>query len=72
MVSISLRNVCLDYPLYGAYDYSLKRRLLGHLIREEGEMRIILPSTTSRSRPRPARGSGLPAPTAPANQPCCG
>ena len=23
MVSISLRNVSLDYPLYGAYDYSL-------------------------------------------------
>jgi len=41
MVSISLRNVCLDYPLYGAYDFSLKRRLLGHLIREPGEMRII-------------------------------
>ncbi|MCP3389944.1 ABC transporter ATP-binding protein [Bradyrhizobium sp. CCGB12] len=41
MVSISLRNICLDYPLYGAYDYSLKRRLLGHLIREPGEMRII-------------------------------
>ncbi|WP_298243838.1 ABC transporter ATP-binding protein [uncultured Bradyrhizobium sp.] len=41
MVSISLRNVCLDYPLYGAYDYSLKRRLLGRLIREPAEMRII-------------------------------
>lgn len=41
MVSISLRNVCLDYPLYGAYDHSLKRRLLGHLIREPAEMRII-------------------------------
>ncbi|MGY8662314.1 ABC transporter ATP-binding protein [Bradyrhizobium sp. UFLA05-109] len=41
MASISLRNVSLDYPLYGAYDYSLKRRLLGHLIREEGGMRII-------------------------------
>lgn len=41
MVSISLRNVCLDYPLYGAYDFSLKRRLLGHLIREPGELRII-------------------------------
>lgn len=41
MVSIKLRNVCLDYPLYGAYDHSLKRRLLGHLIREPGEMRII-------------------------------
>jgi hypothetical protein len=23
MVSVSLRNVCLDYPLYGAYDFSL-------------------------------------------------
>ena len=41
MVSISLRNVCLDYPLYGAYDYSLKRRLLGHLIRGPSETRII-------------------------------
>jgi len=41
MVSVSLRNVCLDYPLYGAYDFSLKRRLLGHLIREPGEMRVI-------------------------------
>jgi lipopolysaccharide transport system ATP-binding protein len=41
MASISLRNVCLDYPLYGAYDFSLKRRLLGHLIREKAEMRII-------------------------------
>ena len=72
MVSISLRNVCLDYPLYGAYDYSLKRRLLGHLIREEGEMRIILPSTTSRSRRKPAHASALPARTAPANRRCCG
>ena len=33
MVSISIRNVCLDYPLYGAYDFSLKRRVLCHLIR---------------------------------------
>ena len=41
MASINLRNVCLDYPLYGAYDFSLKRRLLGHLIREKAEMRII-------------------------------
>lgn len=41
MASISLRNVCLDYPLYGAYDFSLKRRLLGHLIREQSGMRII-------------------------------
>lgn len=41
MVSVKLRNVCLDYPLYGAYDHSLKRRLLGHLIREPGQMRII-------------------------------
>lgn len=41
MVSVELRNVCLDYPLYGAYDHSLKRRLLGHLIREPGQMRII-------------------------------
>ena len=31
MACISLRDVCLDYPLYGAYDFSLKRRLLGRL-----------------------------------------
>ena len=31
MASISLHDVCLDYPLYGAYDFSLKRRLLGRL-----------------------------------------
>jgi len=31
MASINLRGVCLDYPLYGAYDFSLKRRLLGRL-----------------------------------------
>jgi lipopolysaccharide transport system ATP-binding protein len=41
MVQISLQNACLDYPLYGAYDFSLKRRLIGHLIREPGEMRVI-------------------------------
>src|SRR6266702_1231757 len=41
MATISLHNVCLDYPLYVAYDFALKRRLLGHLIREQGEMRII-------------------------------
>lgn len=41
MVSISLRNACLDYPLYGAYDHSLKRRLLGHLVGKPGELRII-------------------------------
>jgi lipopolysaccharide transport system ATP-binding protein len=31
MARISLRDVCLDYPLYGAFDFSLKRRLLGRL-----------------------------------------
>ena len=41
MVSVSLRNVCLDYPLYGAYDFSLKRRVLGHMIRRAGEMRTF-------------------------------
>jgi len=41
MVSITLRNVCLDYPLYGAYDFSLKRRLLGRLFRQGSEMRTI-------------------------------
>ncbi|QOZ25706.1 ABC transporter ATP-binding protein [Bradyrhizobium sp. CCBAU 51753] len=41
MVSINLRDVCLDYPLYGAYDFSLKRRLLGRLMREASETRTI-------------------------------
>lgn len=41
MVSISLQNACLDYPLYGAYDFSLKRRLLRGLTREPSEMRTI-------------------------------
>src|SRR6266536_3208498 len=41
MASISLRNVCLDYPLYGAYDFSLKRRLLGRLIRATDETQTI-------------------------------
>jgi lipopolysaccharide transport system ATP-binding protein len=31
MANITLRDICLDYPLYGAYDFSLKRRLLGRL-----------------------------------------
>ena len=31
MANITLRDICLDYPLYGAYDFSIKRRLLGRL-----------------------------------------
>ena len=31
MASSILRDIYLDYPLYGAYDFSLKRRLLGRL-----------------------------------------
>ena len=41
MVKVSLQNVCLDYPLYGAYDFSIKRRLLGRLIGEPGPTRTI-------------------------------
>ncbi len=41
MVSISLRNVSLDYPLYGAYDFSMKRRLLGRLVNQPSEMRMV-------------------------------
>ncbi|HTO65392.1 MAG TPA: ABC transporter ATP-binding protein [Bradyrhizobium sp.] len=41
MASISLSNVCLDYPLYGAYDFSLKRRLLGRLIRQPSGTQTI-------------------------------
>jgi lipopolysaccharide transport system ATP-binding protein len=41
MVSIKLSHVNLDYPLYGAYDFSMKRRLLGRLFNERSEMRTI-------------------------------
>jgi lipopolysaccharide transport system ATP-binding protein len=41
MVSVSLRDVSLDYPLYGAYDFSVKRRLLGRLFNEQSETRTI-------------------------------
>jgi len=41
MARISLRDVCLDYPLYGAYDFSLKRRLLGRLAGQSGPTRTI-------------------------------
>jgi lipopolysaccharide transport system ATP-binding protein len=41
MVQLSLHNVCLDYPIYGAYDFSIKRRLLGRMLRETREMRSI-------------------------------
>ncbi|WP_024509782.1 ABC transporter ATP-binding protein [Bradyrhizobium sp. ARR65] len=41
MPGIRLRNVCLDYPLYGAYDFSLKRRLLAPLIGETSTARTI-------------------------------
>src|ERR1700751_4759433 len=41
MAAISLSNVCLDYPLYGAYDFSLKRRLPGRLVREPSRTQTI-------------------------------
>jgi lipopolysaccharide transport system ATP-binding protein len=41
MATISLSNVYLDYPLYGAYDFSLKRRLLGRLMKEPGRTQTI-------------------------------
>jgi lipopolysaccharide transport system ATP-binding protein len=41
MTKLSLHNVCLDYPIYGAYDFSIKRRLLGRMIRETPETRTV-------------------------------
>jgi len=41
MVSVSLKNICLDYPLYGAYDFSIKRRLLGRLLGKYDEIRAV-------------------------------
>ena len=41
MARICLTDVSLDYPLYGAYDFSLKRRLLGRVLREPSTMRTI-------------------------------
>ncbi|MFO1151661.1 MAG: ABC transporter ATP-binding protein [Alsobacter sp.] len=41
MSEIILDKVSLDYPLYGAYDFSLKRRLLGRLVDEVHAPRSI-------------------------------
>lgn len=41
MASIILREACLDFPLYGAYDFSLKRRLLDRLAGAAAPMRTI-------------------------------
>lgn len=41
MARIHLQDVCLDYPLYGAYDFSIKRRLLGRVLREASTLRTI-------------------------------
>ncbi len=41
MARIRLGDVCLDYPLYGAYDFSIKRRLLGRVLREASTTRTI-------------------------------
>jgi lipopolysaccharide transport system ATP-binding protein len=41
MVGIRLREVSLDYPLYGAYDFSAKRRVLGRLVNEASEIRTV-------------------------------
>jgi lipopolysaccharide transport system ATP-binding protein len=41
MASIRLGNACLDYPLYGARDFSIKHRLLGRLIEEPGPVRTF-------------------------------
>ena len=49
MVSLSLRNVCLDYPLYGAYDFSIKRRLLGRLVKKSGKTQIESGPTAANS-----------------------
>lgn len=41
MVHLQLHDVCLDYPIYGTYDFLLKRRLLGRLVGQESEMRVV-------------------------------
>ena len=41
MSNISLHNVCLDYPLCGACDFSFKHRFLGRLSRQSSERRAI-------------------------------
>ena len=61
MVGICLREVCLDYPLYGAYDFSAKRRVLGRLVNEASEIRTSARSTASRSKQGRALASVLRA-----------
>src|ERR1700746_2929899 len=41
MARLCLKDVCLDYPLYGAYDFSIQRRLLGRVLRETSTTRTI-------------------------------
>lgn len=41
MTHIRLDDVCLDYPLYGAYDFSLKRRLIGRFADGPSTARIL-------------------------------
>jgi lipopolysaccharide transport system ATP-binding protein len=41
MASIRLRNVCLDYPLYGASDFSIRRRLFAWLTRRSSPIRTL-------------------------------
>src|SRR5262249_10910960 len=41
MATIHLRNACLDYPLDGAYDFSLKRRVLGRFLGAADETRSV-------------------------------
>ena len=72
MASINLHDVCLDYPLYGAYDFSLKRRLLGRLAGASAPIQTIRAIDNISIKLPPARGSVSPAPTAPANRHCCG
>jgi lipopolysaccharide transport system ATP-binding protein len=41
MASIRLCNVCLDYPLYGVSDFSIRRRMLGWLTRRPNPTRTF-------------------------------
>jgi lipopolysaccharide transport system ATP-binding protein len=62
MASVSLRNVCLDYPLYGAYDFSLKRRLLAPLVREPSETQTIRAIDNVSIQAAPGARIGLAGP----------
>lgn len=59
MADIRLHEVSLDYPLYGAYDRSLKRSLIGRVAGRQGAASTIRAIDRVSLRARPGARVGL-------------